>query len=175
MMFMHISPESSSYGETVSTLGFGQRVSQVTLGAATKNQEGAELFAAREAIARLEAGTQGAGAAVERLRAEVAQKQAAAAHEAAAKEAAAAELRAAQKRISELQAEVDAAKASAAAARESTPSPGPAEVSLPASLLTASSEACRLGTLSQPVPCLQLFSSMSFAPCSALAVGSAPK
>eukprot|EP00873_Tetraselmis_striata_P027607 jgi/Tetstr1/447871/TSEL_035181.t2 len=129
MMFMHISPESSSYGETVSTLGFGQRVSQVTLGAATKNQEGAELFAAREAIARLEAGTQGAGAAVERLRAEVAQKQAAAAHEAAAKEAAAAELRAAQKRISELQAEVDAAKASAAAARESTPSPGPAEAS----------------------------------------------
>lgn len=29
MMFMHISPEISSYGETISTLGFGTRVSQV--------------------------------------------------------------------------------------------------------------------------------------------------
>ena len=32
MMFMHVSPESSSYNETVSTLTFGNRVTQVTLG-----------------------------------------------------------------------------------------------------------------------------------------------
>eukprot|EP00192_Tetraselmis_astigmatica_P002102 CAMPEP_0117660610 /NCGR_PEP_ID=MMETSP0804-20121206/7059_1 /TAXON_ID=1074897 /ORGANISM="Tetraselmis astigmatica, Strain CCMP880" /LENGTH=1042 /DNA_ID=CAMNT_0005467349 /DNA_START=319 /DNA_END=3446 /DNA_ORIENTATION=- len=72
MMFMHIAPEISSYGETVSTLGFGTRVSQVTLGAAKQNREGAELFAAREAIARLEAGNQEADAAADRLKAEVA-------------------------------------------------------------------------------------------------------
>ena len=32
MMFMHIAPEASSRGETLSTLMFGARVSQVTLG-----------------------------------------------------------------------------------------------------------------------------------------------
>ena len=32
MMFMHISPEDSSRGETLSTLNFGSRVSQITLG-----------------------------------------------------------------------------------------------------------------------------------------------
>jgi len=32
MMFMHISPEESSTGETLSTLNFGSRVSQITLG-----------------------------------------------------------------------------------------------------------------------------------------------
>jgi len=103
MMFMHISPEVSSYGETVSTLGFGQRVSQVTLGQAKKNQEGAELFAAREAIARLEAGTQGADAQVERLRSEVARERAAAAAAATAAESAQQELRAANRQIAQLQ------------------------------------------------------------------------
>jgi len=39
MMFMHISPEDSSRGETLSTLNFGFRVSQITLGQATKNVE----------------------------------------------------------------------------------------------------------------------------------------
>lgn len=37
MMFMHISPELLSRGETMSTLNFGFRVSQITLGQATKN------------------------------------------------------------------------------------------------------------------------------------------
>jgi hypothetical protein len=32
MMFMHISPESSMYGESVSTLTFAKRVAEVTLG-----------------------------------------------------------------------------------------------------------------------------------------------
>ena len=52
--------------------GFGTRVSQVTLGAAKQNREGAELFAARETIMRLESGTQGVEAERERLRSETA-------------------------------------------------------------------------------------------------------
>lgn len=32
MMFMHVAPEASSVSETVSTLQFGSRVSQVSLG-----------------------------------------------------------------------------------------------------------------------------------------------
>jgi hypothetical protein len=32
MMFMHISPEASMYGESVSTLNFAKRVAEVTLG-----------------------------------------------------------------------------------------------------------------------------------------------
>lgn len=32
MMFMHVSPEDSSRGETLSTLNFGSRVGQITLG-----------------------------------------------------------------------------------------------------------------------------------------------
>eukprot|EP00210_Caulerpa_lentillifera_P005201 g4969.t1 len=39
MMFMHISPEDSSRGETLSTLNFGSRVGQITLGQASKNVE----------------------------------------------------------------------------------------------------------------------------------------
>lgn len=31
-MFMHVSPESSMYGESVSTLNFARRVSEVALG-----------------------------------------------------------------------------------------------------------------------------------------------
>lgn len=31
-MFMHISPESNMYGESVSTLNFAKRVAEVTLG-----------------------------------------------------------------------------------------------------------------------------------------------
>lgn len=36
MMFMHISPEYLSRGETLSTLNFGFRVSQITLGQVTR-------------------------------------------------------------------------------------------------------------------------------------------
>jgi kinesin family protein C2/C3 len=32
MMFMHISPEANMFGETVSTLKFATRVSEITLG-----------------------------------------------------------------------------------------------------------------------------------------------
>ena len=44
----------SSHGESVSTLAFGSRVSEVTLGQAKKNSESGRVFEAREALARLE-------------------------------------------------------------------------------------------------------------------------
>jgi len=54
MMFMHIAPEASSRGETLSTLMFGARVSQVTLGQARQNTESSKIFEARDAIQRLQ-------------------------------------------------------------------------------------------------------------------------
>lgn len=52
MMFMHIAPEASSRGETLSTLMFGARVSQVTLGQARQNTESSKIYEARDAIKR---------------------------------------------------------------------------------------------------------------------------
>ncbi|EIE19659.1 kinesin-domain-containing protein, partial [Coccomyxa subellipsoidea C-169] len=66
MMFIHIAPEArtlkrnhrpfaeSSYGESVSTLGFGSRVSEISLGAAKKNVESGAIFEAKEAARRQE-------------------------------------------------------------------------------------------------------------------------
>ncbi|KAI8469926.1 MAG: P-loop containing nucleoside triphosphate hydrolase protein, partial [Monoraphidium minutum] len=51
MMFMHISPESSMHGESVSTLNFAKRVSEVTLGQAKRNVESGKVFRANEAAA----------------------------------------------------------------------------------------------------------------------------
>lgn len=44
LMFAHVSPESDSFGETVSTLKFAQRVSTVELGAARMNKETSEVM-----------------------------------------------------------------------------------------------------------------------------------
>ena len=44
----------SSHGESVSTLQFGSRVSEVTLGQAKKNSESGRVFEAKEALQRLE-------------------------------------------------------------------------------------------------------------------------
>ena len=44
--------QASSYGETLSTLGFGARVSQISLGAARNNVESGAVFDAREAASR---------------------------------------------------------------------------------------------------------------------------
>ncbi len=44
--------QESSYGESVSTLAFGARVSEITLGAARKHSESGALFEAREAAGR---------------------------------------------------------------------------------------------------------------------------
>lgn len=48
------SVQESSFGESVSTLGFGARVSEVCLGAAKRNCESGAVFEAREATRRQE-------------------------------------------------------------------------------------------------------------------------
>jgi kinesin family protein C2/C3 len=42
-MFVHVSPDCDSYGETISTLKFAERVSTVELGAAQSNKESSEV------------------------------------------------------------------------------------------------------------------------------------
>lgn len=49
-MFVHVSPDEESYGETVSTLTFAKRVASVELGASSKNSESAELRESREKV-----------------------------------------------------------------------------------------------------------------------------
>ena len=44
--------QSSSYGEAISTLGFGSRVSEITLGQAKKNSESAQIFEAKDQMIR---------------------------------------------------------------------------------------------------------------------------
>ena len=46
--------QESSHGESVSTLGFGARVSEITLGAAKRNTESGAIFDAKEAVRRAE-------------------------------------------------------------------------------------------------------------------------
>uniref|UniRef100_A0A0A9FXK8 Kinesin motor domain-containing protein n=1 Tax=Arundo donax TaxID=35708 RepID=A0A0A9FXK8_ARUDO len=55
LMFVHISPEPDSVGETISTLKFAERVASVELGAAKANKEGSEVRELREQIAYLQA------------------------------------------------------------------------------------------------------------------------
>ena len=52
MMFMHVAPEGSSYGESLSTLLFGQKVASVTLGQAQRNVERTEATDRAQARAR---------------------------------------------------------------------------------------------------------------------------
>ncbi|KAG2424812.1 hypothetical protein HXX76_014234 [Chlamydomonas incerta] len=51
-MLMHVAPEATSYGESVSTLNFGNRVAAVTLGQAKANQESGKVFEANELLAK---------------------------------------------------------------------------------------------------------------------------
>jgi kinesin family protein C2/C3 len=44
MMFMHVSPEANMYGESVSTLKFAARVSEITLGQVGDIQQFVVLF-----------------------------------------------------------------------------------------------------------------------------------
>ncbi|KAH7290995.1 hypothetical protein KP509_30G072200 [Ceratopteris richardii] len=53
LMFVHISPDIDSYGETLSTLKFAQRVASVELGAAKSNKESKELRDLKEQVASL--------------------------------------------------------------------------------------------------------------------------
>ncbi|XVF56174.1 hypothetical protein PTKIN_Ptkin06aG0096400 [Pterospermum kingtungense] len=50
LMFAHVSPEGDSFGETISTLKFAQRVSTVELGAACSNKESSEVLRLKEQI-----------------------------------------------------------------------------------------------------------------------------
>lgn len=49
-MFAHINPERDSFGETISTLKFAQRVSTVELGAARMNKESSEVMQLKEQV-----------------------------------------------------------------------------------------------------------------------------
>ncbi|XP_077241692.1 P-loop nucleoside triphosphate hydrolases superfamily protein with CH (Calponin Homology) domain-containing protein isoform X2 [Tasmannia lanceolata] len=53
LMFAHMSPEADSYGETISTLKFAQRVSTVELGTARLNKESSEVRELKEQIESL--------------------------------------------------------------------------------------------------------------------------
>lgn len=53
LMFVHISPDLESYGETLSTLKFAERVASVELGAARSNKESRELRDLKEQVALL--------------------------------------------------------------------------------------------------------------------------
>ena len=50
----HCRSQESSHGESISTLGFGARVSEITLGAAKRNTESGAIFDAKEAVRRAE-------------------------------------------------------------------------------------------------------------------------
>ncbi|CAL5206444.1 unnamed protein product [Lathyrus oleraceus] len=52
-MFAHVSPEADSFGETVSTLKFAQRVSTVELGAARINKESSEVMQLKAQVENL--------------------------------------------------------------------------------------------------------------------------
>ncbi|KAK4775976.1 hypothetical protein SAY87_023937 [Trapa incisa] len=55
LMFAHINPERDSFGETISTLKFAQRVSSVELGAARMNKENSEVMQLKEQVENLKA------------------------------------------------------------------------------------------------------------------------
>lgn len=53
LMFAHLSPEDDSFGETISTLKFAQRVSTVELGTARLNKESSKVMELKEQIENL--------------------------------------------------------------------------------------------------------------------------
>ncbi|CAE6123196.1 unnamed protein product [Arabidopsis arenosa] len=53
LMFVHISPEADTLGETISTLKFAERVGRVELGAARVNKDNSEVKELKEQIANL--------------------------------------------------------------------------------------------------------------------------
>ena len=53
LMFAHMSPEADSFGETVSTLKFAQRVSTVELGMARMNKESSEVMQLKAQVENL--------------------------------------------------------------------------------------------------------------------------
>ncbi|ONK75933.1 uncharacterized protein A4U43_C03F22100 [Asparagus officinalis] len=53
LMFVHINPEINSFGETISTLKFAERVSSIELGAARANKETGEVRDLKDEISKL--------------------------------------------------------------------------------------------------------------------------
>jgi hypothetical protein len=49
-MFAHLSPEGDSFGETISTLKFAQRVSTIELGAVRANKESGEIMQLKDQV-----------------------------------------------------------------------------------------------------------------------------
>ena len=49
-MFVHISPETDAIGETLSTLKFAERVSNVELGAARSNKDTSDVKELKEQV-----------------------------------------------------------------------------------------------------------------------------
>ena len=49
-MFAHVSPEADSFGETISTLKFAQRVSTVELGVSHMNKESSEVMELKQQV-----------------------------------------------------------------------------------------------------------------------------
>ncbi|CAK9202501.1 unnamed protein product [Sphagnum troendelagicum] len=69
LMFVHVSPDIESFGETVSTLKFAERVSSVELGAARSNKESGEILNLRAQVAQLRDAASKKDAEIERLQA----------------------------------------------------------------------------------------------------------
>ncbi|CAM6051253.1 unnamed protein product [Sphagnum compactum] len=69
LMFVHVSPDVESFGETVSTLKFAERVSSVELGAARSNKESGEVLNLRAQVAQLRDAASKKDAEIERLQA----------------------------------------------------------------------------------------------------------
>ncbi|XP_039061143.1 kinesin-like protein KIN-14F [Hibiscus syriacus] len=67
LMFVHISPEVNSFGETVSTLKFAERVASIELGAARSNKETGEIRELKEEISNLKLALEKKEAEVEQL------------------------------------------------------------------------------------------------------------
>nr|TKS09937.1 kinesin-4 [Populus alba] len=53
LMFAHLSPEGDSFGETISTLKFAQRVSAIELGAVRANKESGEIMQLKDQVENL--------------------------------------------------------------------------------------------------------------------------
>ncbi|CAM6074937.1 unnamed protein product [Sphagnum tenellum] len=67
LMFVHISPDMESFGETISTLKFAERVSSVELGAARSNKESGDMQNLKDQIAQLKDAAAKKDAEIERL------------------------------------------------------------------------------------------------------------
>ncbi|KAL5716104.1 hypothetical protein ACHQM5_017836 [Ranunculus cassubicifolius] len=68
MMFVHINPELNSYGETISTLKFAERVASIELGAAHSNKETGDIRVLKDEISDLKLALASKEAEMEQLK-----------------------------------------------------------------------------------------------------------